>query len=984
MTFSLSLFKQILLMIMKELLQVFITIFIVSMFCVSNVNAQHQISGKLTDNETNAPLTGATVYIKNTNKGTTTDNAGEFIIKNIRKDKVDIVITFIGYQKKIISHDFTEKENPIFNIQLAHSSEKLDEVKIQGKTKGQVKAMLIQKRAANIKNVISSEQIQQFPDMNAAEAMARIPGITLQRDQGEGRYVQLRGTPPELTNFNINGEQIPSPEGDFRYVGMDIVSADQIDMIEVTKVLTPDMDADGIAGNVNIITKKAEENEPNINISSSGGYNNLRKTDNYQLQFTFSQRHKNFGFNCNANYYQNNFGSDNMEFKYEKGPFRSIESQQAGADNYHIQYRNVQLRHYDITRERFGLSTTLDYEFNKNHYLYLRGMYNAFTDDEIRRRKTYDLDDASSISSYLYGDIEHDIKSRIKNQQVSSINLGSKHNFYFMSIDYEVAYSVARDDIPNMMETKFENPGQFIHIKFDRSETDWPRAYFPNTTPSVDALDYDNYKFDKLLFEDAKVDDENITSKINFKIPYEFGINKGFFKFGGKVRFKEKSRNVTTESYADYNGRSLIYPLRGPELTLGEVKGNFEDNNLLDKGYTIDYMPSVKKMNEFYTLHQQLFIYGDDGITESLIHSYGEDYEAEENIYATYGMIKHNIDKLMILGGVRYERADVDYKGNEIFLMPSGYFDSLASTSDQRRHEFFLPQCQVKYNISNDFNIRGALTYTYSRPNFRDVLPYREVNYDDEEINYGNPEIKYPLSMNIDLLAEKYLQRNGIISGGAFYKKIDHFIFYYKINGHEVYGDYVDSESKYEFTIPQNGLEAFVYGAELQTQFKFTFLPGFMKNLGLFTNYTYTHSEAYINQRFSANDHSHTITFGEDYQVYFDSDKKEKLSLPGQATNTFNFAFFYDHKMFYIKLSANYHDAFLYQVGSDKDLDEYYDKALRFDLTANFNIVDNLKVFTDIINLTNTPLKYYLGTPDLVKQQEYYSWWGRIGVKYNF
>ena len=287
-----------------------------------SLSAQNYIiRGKVKDYGTGDPLPGASIVVKGTQKGAVANIEGVFVLKNINQKKIELTVTFMGYEPYTQYHDFSKKNNPFYNISLRPSAAQLDEVVVNEKAKGQVKALLDQKKAENIKNIVSAEQIEQFPDMNAAEAMQRIPGITLQKDQGEGRYVQLRGTPPELTNFNINGEQIPSPEGDVRYVGMDIISADQIEFIEITKVLTPDMDADGIGGTVNIITKKAKSEKPKINATLAGGYNNLRKTNNYQVQFAYGQRYKKFGFNINGSYYRNDQGSDNMEFKYAKGPF---------------------------------------------------------------------------------------------------------------------------------------------------------------------------------------------------------------------------------------------------------------------------------------------------------------------------------------------------------------------------------------------------------------------------------------------------------------------------------------------------------------------------------------------------------------------------------------------------------------------------------------------------------------------------------------
>jgi TonB-dependent receptor len=393
----------------------------------------------------------------------------------------------------------------------------------------------------------------------------------------------------------------------------------------------------------------------------------------------------------------------------------------------------------------------------------------------------------------------------------------------------------------------------------------------------------------------------------------------------------------------------------------------------------MEYIPSTGKMVDFYDYYQQFFILDR---TETKFRDYAEDYTAYEDIYAVYGMFEHNIGNLMFLGGLRYERTDIDYRGLRIVTNDAGRFVDLDTLSDKRTHEFILPQFQTRYRISNNTNLRAAITYTYSRPNFEDVLPYRQQ--DRDEVKYGNPDLKFPQSLNIDLLAERYLTDGGILSGGLFFKRIEDFIFYYKRFAFE--GDpSIGNFSRNEIEQPLNGNRAFVYGAELMSQFKLAFLPGFLRNFGLFLNYTYTYSEAYINERFPANQVTQVIKFGEDNTGSFSSgEDEERITLPGQAKHTSNLAIFFDSRRFYAKLTANYHDDFLNSLGVDKDLDEFYDKAWHLDFNSNYQINDNLNVFIDVINLTNAPLKFYMGTPDRILQQEYYSWWGRIGLKLNF
>lgn len=935
----------------------------------------HSISGAVLEAGSDEPLIGASVSIVGTTLGEITDVDGKFALQNIQGSNVVINISYLGYDPQSKALDLSQNPNPKLIIRLRPSAVQLATVEVQGQAEGTIRAMIEQKQAENIKNVISAEQIASFPDMNAAEVMQRIPGITLQRDQGEGRYVQLRGTPPQLTTFNINGEQIPSPEGNVRYVGMDVIPSDQIEFIEVSKVLTPDMDADGIAGNVNIKTKEASGPDPEIRATLAAGYGELRQTPNYQVQFSYGQRYGKFGFHINSSYFRNEQGSDNIEYKFAKGPF--FGGQDAGVDNYHVQYREVQLRHYDVARTRIGISPTLDLRFNKNSRLYLRGMYNSFTDVETRRRLIYDLDDAVSSTYYLFGGVDHDVKDRLKRQDLSSISLGGEHQIGGLKLDYQLFYAHAQEGEPDRLEAVFDSPGQAIAIDFDQSDPTYPRATFPIASNAGNATDYANFEMDELLFEKTLINDRNITPRINLEIPFAISPkSKGYLKFGGKIRMKEKSRDITSQVFGAYFEESTVYPGIGPELTLATVNDGFVEDDLLGQSYRMEYMPSADLLRDFYEYYPQHFIF-DRTATRS--QSFGEDYEAEEKIYAAYGMFRQDFGKLMMLGGVRLEKTDIDYVGRKI-LLDRNRFIGIDTLQDQRSHSFVLPQIQFRYALSPKVNLRAALTYSYSRPNFEDVLPYRKQ--DREEVKFGNPDLVYPRSMNIDLLAERYYGRS-ILSGGLFYKKIDDFIFFFKRFAHE--GTDFSDYGLVEITKAINGLEANVYGAELQAQFKFDFLPGFAKNFGLYSNYTFTESDARINKRYAANYATAVVIFGEDdLSVFAATDEEEKISLPGQAQHTANLALFYDSKKFFARLTANYQDDFLFQLGADPDLDEYYASALRLDFNANFQLTDHLNLFADVLNLSNTPLRYYLGTEDRTQKQEFYSWWGRIGIKLKY
>ncbi len=525
--------------------QIILLIFFFITFLHIPIKAQqnNQINGKVVEASNGKALPGASVTIVTSKRNCITDQDGIFKIDDILDPTVTLLVRFIGYKDVTLLVDFSKNSNPYLKIRMVEVSSELKQIEVIGKAEGQQKAFTIQKEASNIKNIVSAEQIRQFPDVNAAEVVQRIPGITIQRDQGEGRYVQLRGTSPEFTNFSINGEQISSPESGARYVGLDVIAADQIDLIEVTKVITPDMDGDGIAGNINIITKSASDTIPDIAASMSGGYNNLMKTGNYQLQFSYGQRVKKFGFQINASYFKNNQGSHNMEYDYTRGPILGQAQDSTEGENFYILYKDIELRHYTITRERIGLSANLDFKPNMYNTYYLRSMFNLFSDNEQRRRIQYEFSDANDLVTYREADITRDLKDRIKNQTIRTINLGAEHQFKNNAkLDYEVSWSEATENQPDRMETSFDNGG--ITMVIDKTDPKWPLVTFPYVSDSIDAYTWKNYEFNDLMFFKSTVKDQNYTAKINLTLPYQLKTSgDGFIKTGFKIRTKNKTRD---------------------------------------------------------------------------------------------------------------------------------------------------------------------------------------------------------------------------------------------------------------------------------------------------------------------------------------------------------------------------------------------------------------------------------------------------------
>ena len=889
-----------------------------------HANAVGIIKGKITDSLTNESLPGATVLIVGTTSITSTDLNGEFLLRAPAGD-VTLEVRYVGFDKYTRTITVPAEGSVDVEIKLSGNTTRLGDVVITGVLQGQQRALNQQKSADNIKNIVSADQIGRFPDPNVAEALQRVPAVNIERDQGEGRYVLVRGLAPQFTNISINGEQIPSPEADVRYVALDAVPADQLASIEVSKALTPDMDGDAIGGSVNLITRTAQSEKLSINGSGLIGYNNLVQKANFQGSLELSKRFldNKLGIMLNSSYYETDRGSDNWE---------RDESELA-------------LRDYTLLRTRTGLSSTIDYKFTDRSEIYFRTIYNRFTDREQRRQYVF-LPNVDN-SPFEANEIERYTKDRLEKQIVTSFNLGGKHTFDKLNLDYEVAYASGIQDTPYDVEIGTVAEVDELSTDFG-SNINFPKFTvngLPHTSRQNVYLDNSIYEFNELVIGKTYAKDVNKTAKVNIGIPYSIGENQSLFKFGAKVRMKEKSYQVNED----------VFEWEGDDYTLDQFDGGLVDDNFLDGRYTLRANADPKKVIEHFNANRGGYALDVPG---KITAEATESYTATEDVYAGYAMTKIQMSKLMLLGGVRVEHTKVNYKS----YYPVDEEDVLTSEGGTD-YTYVLPQVHARYQIDNNTNLRAAITRSYARPNFSDIVPSQEINTADGEGTIGNPKLIPVSATNFDLLGEHYFGTVGILSGGVFFKQLNNFIYTRTFESNE----YPGSDGQVlDLSQSQNGDQATLFGFELAYQQNLTFLPGFLKGFSIYANYTYTSSNAKIQGR------------GDDAPT------KEEIRLPGQAKSVGNLSVAYDLKRVNVRLSSNFNGEYLSEVGDEAAEDLYVNNRLQFDATATVTVTPNLRVFAEFLNITNQPFEVYQGNEDRFVQREFYSWWTRVGVKFDF
>ncbi|MCV9388820.1 TonB-dependent receptor [Reichenbachiella ulvae] len=906
-----------------------ITILLLSLWSLTAFSQEKVIKGRITDGISGEALTGATVLLSGTQKGTITDLNGEFSLRLTPGAKT-LLIKYLGYKDYNITIDPAESD--FVDLQLTDMSAELLEVTVRGSLEGQQKALNQQKNAGNIKNIIAADQISRFPDPNVAEAMQRMPGVTLQRDQGEGRYVIVRGLSPQFTNMSINGEQVPSPEAGVRFVALDAVPADQLSSIEISKTLTPDMDGDAIGGSVNLVTRKANSSNLEVQGTVVGGYNALMGKPNAQGSLMLSKRFgasEKLGILINGSHFYSDRGSDNWERDGDE----------------------IELRDYQLRRTRTALSSTIDYRFNPNSEIYLRGIYNSFSDREWRRR--YVMVPNADDSPFEDHEIERLTKDRFERQDIASINLGGKHVLPKLTLDYEVSYARAIQDTPFDFEVNFI-------AEPDALSTDFSNPNYPSfqTNSEFDYLDNSNYEFDELEAGNTFAKDENITGKFNIGIPYQLGNNQGLVKLGAKYRAKDKSLEVVNNKYG-WAGGDISFEGQNGDFTLEKFEGGLVDDNFLGGRYELSKAAEMERVIRFFNANKNGF---ELEVEDKLVDESVESYEASEDVMAAYLMTDLTLNKLQIVGGVRFEQTNVDYTYNTVLFDDEGDLDDIISEEGNTHYAFILPQVNFRYSIDGMTNLRLAATTSYARPNFESIVPSQEINIADREGTIGNPELDPVSAINLDLMIDHYFGTVGVLSAGVFYKNLNNFIYKRRFETDNYQG--IDFGTAIDLVQDVNGDRADLMGIEIAYQQNLTFLPGAWAGLGIYANYTYTSSSAELKDRSELG-------------------QNDKINLPGQAEHVGNLSLSYSLKGFTARVSGNFAGAYIEELGEEADEDRYINDRLQIDATANYSISPRFNVFAEFLNITNAPYEAYLaGDKDQMIQREFYSWWSRVGVKF--
>ena len=888
------------------------------------------IRGRIVD-ATKQILPGASVYIEKLHVGVTSDVNGFYTFSNLDPGAYIVKVSYVGYSpvemKIIVPEGRTLEKDVVLN-----EGVELQEVLVGGAFQGQRRAINSQKNKMGITNVVSADQLGKFPDSNIGDALKRISGINVQYDQGEARFGQVRGTSAELSSVTINGNRVPSAEGDTRNVQLDLIPADMIQTIEVNKVVTSDMDGDAIGGSINLVTKNSPY-KCYIAATAGSGYNGVSEKAQLNLGFTYGDRFFNdkLGLMVSASYQNAPYGSYNTEFEWDKD------------DAGKVFVKDYQIRQYYLTRERQSYSAALDWNINPNHKLNFKGIFNNRNDWENRYRTTLkglDADGNATVRIQTKAGSPDNRNARLERQRTMDFALSGEHLLGILSIDWNASYAKATEERPNERYIDFQLKKQ----KFDIDLSNEREPFATPRTGSTMTLN-DTFSLKELTEQQEDIKEQDLKFSVDFKLPFKSG-NK--LKFGAKVVRKTKDKEVDFYEYTPLDKKGFIKNCLSN--TVDQTNKNFMPNNKYQAGMYIskEYTGSLDLNNASLFEKEQ--------IQEELAGN----FDAREVVTSGYIRYDHKLMRdLELTVGLRLENTSLAYTGRTYYAD-----EDLTSETDRQRNNYInlLPSLLLKWNVNDNYKVRISFTKTLSRPKYSALVPSVNIKRSDNEITIGNSDLNPTVAYNFDLSTDYYFRSIGLVSAGIFYKKIDDFIVEQVSSNYEYLGN-----TYQRFTQPKNAGNANLIGAEFSYQRDFGFISPVLKCLGFYGTYTYTHSRV------------------KDFN--FEGRENEKdLSLSGSPEHTANASLYFEKGGLNLRLSYNFASDFIDEMGESAFYDRYYDKVNYMDINASYTFGKKIKTtfYAEVNNLLNQPLRYYQGTKDRTMQQEYYGVKVNAGMKINF
>lgn len=894
---------------------------------------QKSVSGKITD-DNGEPLPGANVVEKGTTNGASADINGNYSII-VSNEEAILVFSYVGFTPREIKIENQEK----IDVRLIKGASKLDEVVVTGFRKSLEESIDIKKNTINSVDAVVAEDIAKFPQSNMAEALQRVSGVQIRRDNagGVGNGVSIRGLPQEYTQVTINGDAAPNSTGGRSY-DFNTLPAEIFKQLEVTKTPTASTTEGGIGGSVNLVTKKPFELKKKIIVASAeGNYNTQQQQGNSvvpKLSLTYGNKW-NDKFGLIAGVFYNKFFNTSEGYDVTRYYDESYDLDGDGI----TEFNNLQVpRPRYVSQgqevERLSLNLSMQYQVNKDFDIVFEGLF--VNNDQIETRYTpiwfLPGDDPSNIIAdgpFVQSITYQSALSKLENQRQRNV---TKNYRWSMKGKYNLSNG-------------WKAGVKFIHA-FNKRDSERFRYYADNINAVTYDIQNDTEFFDlqtptnfsnpdEFVMSQARrylwdYSDEIFTSKLDISKKFS---NKFNIKFGTSFRDRTKTQQYFFRRDNISNGafRPVAALLTGFLDNVDRAKG-FSEFLVHDFDKAYDIYGSQLDLEEFEVIDAA--------------------YDINEEITAGYIQGNYSKGKFDANAGLRIVRTGITSRGYQL--------DDATQIFQVRQVETdyidYLPSLNIKWELTRGLIARGGFARVITRPSLQDLSPFRLVDEVNERITAKNPELDPFRANQYDIALEWYPVPETLISGGFFVKDIESFITrqtrLIPFNG-----------TQYELRQPVNGNNAVIRGFEVNFQKPFTFLPGFLSGLGIVTNYTFAES---------------------DFEEELEDGSSTTYALPNNSKHTFNITPYYEKYGFSLRVATNFRSEFLREIPNLADGLKYRDKVSITDISSSYDFNDNFGVTLNVLNAFNAKRYEYINEERFMDNVSFFGTTFQFGARLKF
>lgn len=964
---------------------------------IAYCSAGARISGMVTDAQTGESLPGANVLIEGTSLGASTGLSGHYTVSDVPPGSYTIRISYVGYRELEVAVVLRSGESVKKDFKLEAVGVKGKAVVVTAQASGQNAAINEQLSSDRIMNVVSSARIRQLPDANAAESVGRLPGVYLVRSGGEGTKLAVRGLAPQYNQIMIDGVQMASTSSSDRSVNLSMISSSSLSGIELYKTATPDMDAAFLGGVVNFKLREARQNSyggPEVGLNIQGSYDNLQNSfNNYRFSGTVGDRffNKKFGILVQAIAQRIDLTSDQFGGSY------SMLTKNVGVPN-PITLDNLTLTFAPSEQQLADGTVVMDYRLPEGKIDFMSFFSRGIT-HTIDRSQSYSIPPKGDNSITFGASYSPD------RRDVATDLLEYKQDLSFLTVDVRLSHSYSDYRNPGSWSANFSQTSVGFPVTASQAN---PAAVAEEAIGLASPANMD-------LYQISTSTSFNKSSEYSGSIDFQRGFSlsdmvTGQLKFGGMYR--------TTGRYYGYNygnGDLNASPSFGTGAAIEQILKKFpwmmrppynlsssgplpltvyEDpsfsyGRFLGGGYSMGVPTNVDMLSKTISTVVN-FMVGQGYVIASAYspdpyQSGASNYTGNEYRRAGYVMATLNIGpQLKLIPGVRYQGLETSYSAaryydaSELNPYPKPLLHQ--DTTIAEYHGFWLPDAILSYKPLSWFGARASYTNTLSYPSFSDIIPRIDLFTGSEKVTWNNYALKPSRSRNYDLALSFYGNGIGLLTVDGFLKQIDNFIFSQSshITDPSLYPGVPAVAKGYAISTAVNdSLRVDLWGAEVDWQTHFWYLPSVLS--GLILNVNYTHI-------FSGAKYPYTITYPGVYPrflpTYVDTFYTDRLL--DQPDDILNLSVGYDYEGFSAVASMIYQSNVFSATNFWPELRSYKKSYLRWDAVVKQNLPwYGLQVYFDLNDLNGASDTYYVQGNGFPTSQSGYGMTADVGLRWS-